>query len=180
MKILITGPQGSGKTTQSQRVSEKLGICMVKMGDILRDRAKVDDEIGRKLTEDMNKGLLADNNISSGLMAQELKKPKCANGYIIDGYPRSLGQLQLFDPQYDVVICLDVSVNTSIDRLIHRGRADDKPEAIKQRLELYEEETKKTIDHYEKMGIVRRIDGEKPIDQVTEEILEALKEHEKH
>lgn len=178
MKILITGPQGSGKTTQAKFVSEKLGLCMVKMGDMIRDRAKQDDELGRKLTEDMNKGLLVDNRVSSEMMKEELQKPKCANGFVVDGYPRSLEQLELFDPGYDFVIYLDTTVETSIDRLLHRGRADDTPEAIKQRLELFENETQKTVSYYEKQGKVIRVNGEQTIEQVTDEILAALKEHE--
>jgi adenylate kinase len=177
MKILITGPQGSGKTTQAQAISERLGLCMVKMGDLLRERAKQNDALGQKLTEDMNKGLLADHRISSEMMRQELQKPKCANGFVVDGYPRSLGQLNLFDPGYDVVVYLNTTVETSIDRLLHRGRADDTPEAIKQRLELFEEETQKTVDFYEKQEKVIRVNGEQPIERVTDEILGALKEH---
>lgn len=178
MKILITGPQGSGKTTQAQRISEKLNLCMVKMGEMIRDRAKQNDELGRKLTEDMNKGLLVDNKVSSEMMREELQLPKCAQGFVVDGYPRSLEQLQLFDPGYDAVIYLNTTVETSIDRLLHRGRADDTPEAIKQRLELFEEETQKTVEFYENQGKVIRINGEQPIEQVTAEILAALKEHE--
>jgi adenylate kinase len=180
MKILITGPQGSGKTTQAQKISEELGLCMVKMGELLRERAKVDDEVGRSLKEDMQKGLLVNNQVSSDMMKEELARPKCANGFIVDGYPRSYDQLRLFDPAYDVVIYLDTTVETSIDRLIHRHREDDTPNAIKQRLALFEEETQKTVEHYEKLGKVRRVNGELPVEQVTAEILEALKEHDSH
>ena len=178
MKILITGPQGSGKTTQAQQISQKLSLCMIKLGELLRERGKVDDEMGRKLTEDLNKGLLVDHRIAAKIMSDEINKPKCANGFIVDGYPRSLEQLQLFDPGYDVVIYLDTTVETSIDRLIHRGRPDDTPEAIKQRLELFEEETQKTVEFYERQGKVIRVNGEQSIEQVTDEILAALKEHE--
>jgi adenylate kinase len=178
MKILITGPQGSGKTTQAGEISKRLDLCMVKMGELLRERAKVPDELGKKLESDMNRGLLVDNVISSAIMKEELSHPRCAKGFVVDGYPRSIEQIRLFDPGYDIVIYLNTTVQTSLDRLIHRGRADDTPSAIKQRLETFEEETQKTVSYYEQMGKVIRINGERSINEVTEDILAALKEHE--
>lgn len=177
---MITGPQGSGKTTQVKILSEKLGLCMVKLGDLLREKAKHQDAIGQRIDADISQGKLTDNKIVAETLKNELSHPKCASGFIVDGYPRSVAQLEEFDPKYNLVIYLDLNLEEAKKRLLNRGREDDTPEAIKKRFEWFEKETEKVVDYYQKLGILIKIDGEKSIEKVTEDILSALKEHGQH
>src|SRR5258708_6154345 len=178
MRILLTGPQGSGKTTQAHILAEKLGLCVVRMGDILRERALVDDEMGRHLKARMDKGLLADNTLVANLLQEELSHPKCASGFVLDGFPRSSEQLETFDPKPEVVFYLILSDGEMEDRLLGRQRADDIPEAIQNRLKWFHEETEKVIEHYEREGKVVRIDASQPLEKVSEDILARLKDYE--
>lgn len=177
---MITGPQGSGKTTQVNNIADKLGLCRVKVGELLRQLAQIDDKLGQKIHADIKEGRLTDNRIVAQVLTQELSLPKCANGYVVDGYPRSIEQLKEFDPGYDLVIYLDISLEEANKRLLNRGREDDTPEAIKRRFEWFEKETEKLVDYYHSQGNLIRVDGNQPIEKVSEEIVAALKQYGQH
>lgn len=174
MRLLLTGFQGSGKTTQAKIISEKLGLCLIKLGELLRQRATADDDTGRLLRQALEEGVLVQNSVAAALLKTELSSPKCARGVVVDGYPRSLTQLTEFDPDYDKVVCLDISEEEAVSRLLQRGREDDTREAIENRLTWYKEDTQKTISYFEGQGILIHIDGQQPVDKVTEEILEKI------
>ncbi len=174
MKLMITGPQGSGKTTQARILSQRLQICLVKTGDLVRAKAKEDSEEGRKLQATLASGELSDDSIVSSLLQAEIEHEKCKDGFVVDGYPRRLSQLEAYDPDYDFVVYLNVSDEVAIERMEARGREDDTPELIKERLKWFHEDTNQVIDYYQKLGKLIRVDGEQEIEEVTEEIMRRL------
>ncbi|MDO8638623.1 MAG: nucleoside monophosphate kinase [Candidatus Daviesbacteria bacterium] len=176
MRVLISGPAGSGKTTQAKNLAKNLNICFFGAGEIFRKKSLEDSEIGKSLKKDLAEGNLVDNKIASQLLKEEIEQSNCSNGFVIDGYPRDIEQLQYFDPNFDKVIVLEVSKETLIKRLLKRGRFDDTKEAIEERLRIYEEETKAVLDYYQTLGIIVKIDGEKNMEEISEEIEKKLNE----
>ncbi len=176
MKVMITGPQGSGKTTQAKLVAGKLGLCLVKTGDLVRAKALEDDEIGRSLKASLDSGDLSDDAVVASLVKPEIESDRCRMGFVVDGFPRRLSQLQYFDPQFDKVFYLDVADATAKTRMLRRGREDDTPELIEERLKVFHQLTDPVIAYYRNLGKLVKVNGEQPIEKVTEEILSHLKD----
>ncbi len=168
------GPQGSGKTTLARIIAEKLGMCVVKTGDLVREKAKEDSETGRSLRYSLETGDLSDDRVVANLLKADLNHPKCQNGVVIDGYPRRLSQLNVFDPEFDQVFYLDVSDQVAIERMLKRGREDDTPKIIKERLRIFHQETQDVLDYYQKQGILIKVEGSQGIEKVSGAILAAL------
>ena len=170
MKIFLIGPQGSGKSTQAALLAEFLDLPKISTGDIFREFAEEDSEEGRQIRETMNQGKLIDDTETAKIVERRLQKEDVKNGFILDGYPRSLAQKQLFDPSVDKVIHLQVPDGEVIKRLMVRGREDDSLEAIKTRLNLYHEQTKPLLDYYKDQGILIEVDGVGSIEKIRDEI----------
>ncbi len=175
MRILIAGPQGSGKTTQAKKLSEKLGYLFIATGDILREEAKHDTSEGRALKETMRQGGIANDEITAKLVASKIKDSN-GNGLIMDGFPRRLSQLEYFDPGFDRVVYLEVPDEEVTGRLLSRGRADDKPEIISERLKLYHMLTEPVLDYYQRQGKLLRIDAKQDPDDSDEQSIEKVAE----
>lgn len=173
-KILLIGPQGSGKSTQAKLLSEFRSVPVISTGEIFRKLAEEDSSEGRRIKEILDEGRLVDDGVTAEIVKSRLEKPDCQGGFVLDGYPRSFEQIRLFDPKFDKVFYLKLSDESIMERLLKRGRVDDTPEAIKTRLNFYREQTQPLLDHYENVGILVEIDGEKSIDEVQSEIRSAL------
>lgn len=181
-KILILGPQGSGKGTQAERLAKKLGIPALSMGQLLRDEIAFGTELGKKVEGTMNAGLLVSDVDALAVLAERLKKPDAVNGYILDGYPRNAAQYDAFET-FDTptaVLVIDVPREESLMRLTKRAqaenRADDTAEVISKRLAIYENDTKPIIDRFAQKGLLRTINGLGTMDEVESAIQEALGE----
>lgn len=174
MKILLIGPQGSGKSTQAKLLAEYLKIPFISTGDIFRIMAEEGSELGQRVKNILNKGELMDDETASEIVRNQLSTPDLSRGFILDGYPRNLEQVQLFDPQFDRVIYLNVPEEELLKRLTARGREDDSPEAIKTRLDLYYVQTQPLLDYYKNQGILTEIDGIGSIEDVQQRIRDSL------
>ncbi|MEW1975191.1 adenylate kinase [Microbacterium profundi] len=184
-RLLIVGPQGSGKGTQGVRVSDAFGVPVVSTGDIFRANIKGGTELGAQVSEITARGDLVPDELTSEIVRDRLSEDDAANGFILDGYPRNAVQVGHLDEflgargvALDAVILLDVPREESIGRLQLRaheqGRADDTVEGIAHRLDIYEKETAPILDVYGERGIVDRIDGVGSLDEITERIFAAL------
>lgn len=172
MKILVTGPQGSGKTTQAKLLAEYLAVPLIGTGDVLRALSKKNTKLGKKIKEVLDKGKLVDDVIAAGIVEERLSKSDCQGGFVTDGYPRSLHQIELLDLKFDKVFYIDISDKEVLQRLIKREREDDTPEVIAQRLRIYHEMTEPILSYFKTLGILERIDGLGEIDDIQARIRE--------
>ncbi len=173
-RILLAGLPGSGKTTQAKRLAEELDLCVVSVGDALREMAKEDSELGEVVKEEMSKGDFVDDALAARVVRQKVNSDACVNGFVVDGYPRSLGQIKQYDPEFNQIIFLDIPEEVAEKRLLSRGRMDDDPEVVKHRIKVYEEHTKPIISYFEELGLVKVVDGEADVDTVYARIKEVL------
>ena len=184
-RLLIVGPQGSGKGTQGVRVGEAWGIPVVSTGDVFRANVAEGTELGLQVKSIIDAGSLVPDELTSAVVRDRLAQADAAEGFLLDGYPRNVAQvmhldefLEGRDEQLDAVIALVVPREESLSRLTARasgqGRADDTEEAIATRLEIYERETAPILDVYRTRGIVDEIDGVGALDDITARIFAAL------
>ncbi|MFI8632530.1 adenylate kinase [Microbacterium sp. NPDC077663] len=184
-RLLIIGPQGSGKGTQGARIADLLGIPTVSTGDVFRANVKDGTELGLKVKAIIDAGDLVPDELTSEIVRDRLSQEDAAHGFLLDGYPRNLAQVGHLDAFLDgrgepltAVIELSVPRDESIARLSRRaaeqGRADDNEESIAKRLSIYESETAPILDVYRERGIVDEIDGVGSLDEITARITAAL------
>lgn len=174
MKILLIGPQGSGKSTQADLLAHYLKVPKITIGDIFRKIAEEDSELGKKVRDILNQGHLVDDQITSEIVKERLSHSDYKEGFIVDGYPRTLEQARLFDPNFDKVFYLKLKEEAVMERLLKRGREDDTEELINKRLELYCEQTQPLLDDYKNKGILVEIDGTGSVEKVQEDIRKHL------
>lgn len=184
-RLLIVGPQGSGKGTQGVRIAETFGIPAVSTGDVFRANVAEKTPLGLKVSAIIESGELVPDALTSEIVRDRLAQEDAAGGFLLDGYPRNLGQVSDLDaflePRGEAltgVIELSVPRDESIARLTLRaqeqGRADDNEASIAKRLSIYENETAPILDVYRARGIVDEIDGIGSLDDITARILRAL------
>ena len=184
-RLLIVGPQGSGKGTQGVVIAESFGIPVVSTGDVFRANVSQGTPLGQQVKAIIEAGDLVPDALTSEIVRDRLSQPDAAGGFLLDGYPRNLGQVGDLDAfladrgeQLDAVIELQVPRAESIDRLTRRafeqGRTDDTEEVIANRLAIYERETAPILDVYRERGILDAIDGVGSLDEITARIIAAL------
>lgn len=174
MRILLIGPQGSGKSTQADLLAQHLNLPKISTGDIFRKLRDEDSAEGKRIKQILDSGKLVDDQTTSQIVRYRMSQEDCKDGLVMDGYPRNMEQLGLFDPQFGRVIYLNVPEQEVIKRLIERGRSDDTPESIKIRLELYYRQTQPLLDYYKNQGILTEIDGVSDIDSIQQRIRGAV------
>ncbi|WEK13587.1 MAG: adenylate kinase [Candidatus Microbacterium phytovorans] len=184
-RLLIIGPQGSGKGTQGVRIAEALGVPAVSTGDVFRANVKDGTELGQQVKAIIDAGDLVPDELTTAIVRDRLSQQDAADGFLLDGYPRNLGQVGDLDAFLDgrgepltAVIELSVPREESVQRLSLRateqGRADDNEESIAKRLSIYESETAPILEVYRGRGIVDEIDGVGSLDEITGRIMAAL------
>jgi len=171
MKILVMGPQGSGKSTQAKLLAEKFGYPHIEMGELLRSAAADKSEGAGKIRDCLEKGELLPLEDTAMILKNRLSKPDCQNGFILDGYPRNIEQVKYFLPNFDKVFYLDLSDEEALKRLLKRSRDDDTPELIKRRLEIFHQETKPIRAYFQKLGILKVVDGTPAIEEIFQDLL---------
>jgi adenylate kinase len=159
-------------------LKEELNIPYLSTGHIFREMSKEKTSLGRYIKEIMNAGFLIPDDKTVEIVSEYLKKPEYKKGYILDGFPRTLDQVKMFENGVDKVIYLKVSDREALWRLSYRDgddRQDETLAAIRKRIELFNTLTKPVLDYYQKKGILVEIDGEKSIEDIRKEILEKIK-----
>lgn len=184
VRLLIVGPQGSGKGTQGIRIAEAFGIPAISTGDLFRANIRESTDLGLQVQAIIEAGHLVSDGLTTAVVRDRLSQDDAQSGFLLDGYPRNLVQvadLDRFlpgDHLLDAVIELVVPREESIARLARRaheqGRVDDTAEAISNRLAIYESETAPILEVYGVRGIVDRIDGVGTLEQVTDRVVAAL------
>lgn len=167
MKILVIGPVGSGKSTQGKFIASSFKLAFVSAGELLRQKAQEQSEDGKVAKEAIEKGQLVEGSLMGRLVKEQAQQNE---GFVLDGYPRRLDQLQYFDPRFDKVFYLHVPDEAVIKRMLKRGRADDTEEVIKERLKIYHQQTEPVLEYYQKQGKLIKIDGSKSIEEVSKDI----------
>ena len=191
MRIILLGPPGAGKGTQAVRLVERLEIPQLSTGDMLRAAAAAGTPIGMKAKAIMDAGQLVSDDLVVGIVAERIEEPDARPGFILDGFPRTVAQAEAFDAmlaskglKLDAVVEIKVDEQALVDRIVRRAqesqargepvRKDDNPEVFKTRLEAYKAQTAPLSAYYESKGMLRTVDGMRPIDEVTEELKRVL------
>ena len=179
------GPPGAGKGTQAKYVAEHFGIPAISTGDIFRANVTQGTELGVEAKKYMDAGEYVPDEITNQMVRNRIDEPDAEPGFLLDGYPRTLAQVEELDAmiantghRLDAVVVLTVDSEEVVQRLLQRaekeGRADDTEEVIRRRQEIYLEETEPLIKVYKARGIVHEIDGMGEVEDVTKRIFEAL------
>ena len=206
MNLILLGAPGAGKGTQAVRIAAEKGIPHISTGDIFRKNIKEGTPLGLKAKSYIDRGQLVPDEVVVGIVEQRINEPDCKNGFLLDGFPRTIAQAEALDRLTDIdyVINLDVDLEKLVDRITGRRvcekcgesyhvstkkddncekcdgiliqRADDTEETVKSRLNVYKNETAPLIEFYKKQGVLVNVDGMQTIDEVYQAILEALKD----
>jgi adenylate kinase len=185
MRLILMGPPGAGKGTQAKYVAEHFGIPAISTGDIFRANVSQGTELGVQAKRFMDAGEYVPDELTNLMVRNRIDEPDAEPGFLLDGYPRTLAQVEELDgmiahtgPRLDAVVVLTVDAEELVQRLLQRaqtdGRADDTEEVIRRRQEIYQEETQPLIAVYRQRGLVQEIDGMGDVDAVTKRIFEAL------
>jgi adenylate kinase len=177
MRIVFIGPPGAGKGTQAERLIETYKLAHLSTGDMLRAARDAGTEVGNRANQYMSKGQLVPDNIIIDIISERLEEPDCQGGYLLDGFPRTIAQAEALDgllhkrgTPLDVVLELRVPEEELFKRLAGRGRADDKPEVIRQRLVAYREQTEPLLEYYGKAELLKYVDGLGSVEEIFERI----------
>ncbi len=179
MRLLFIGPPGAGKGTQAERVAERLGIAHISTGDMFRAQVAAGTELGKRVEAIMKAGDYVPDEVTVAMLAERIAEPDAARGFILDGFPRTIGQVEALDSLLgsdglDKVVVFDVPEDELVRRLLARGRADDTEDTVRNRLAVYREQTEPLIDLYSRRGIVVHVDGVGDIDEITDRVLAAV------
>jgi adenylate kinase len=181
------GPPGAGKGTQAKFIAEHFGIPAISTGDIFRANVSAGTPLGVEAKRYMDAGEYVPDEVTNRMVRNRIDEPDAAKGFLLDGYPRTVAQVEELDGmikytghQLDAVLCLVVDKDEVVSRLLQRaqieGRADDTEDVIRRRQEVYLEQTAPLIEVYKSRGILVEVDGLGEVDEVTKRIFDALDE----
>ena len=185
MNLLVLGPQGAGKGTQAKRIASEYGISHVSTGDMFRAAQAEGTEFGKQVGEIMAAGRLVPDELTIAMIEARLSQPDAQAGFVLDGFPRNLAQAEALDAMLggigrglDAILFFDVPDDVGRQRALERakleGRADDTPEVIAKRLEIYHAETEPVVEHYRTTGKLIPLHAGRTIDEVWAEISDSL------
>jgi adenylate kinase len=185
--IVLVGPPGAGKGTQAKLLQEALGLPHISTGDLFRFNLKNKTELGNLAQTYMDRGELVPDQVTVAMVEDRLSMDDCADGAILDGFPRTLAQAVALDDllaklggQIDIVPSIEVPQDLLVERLLNRalleGRADDNEETIRTRMQVYEDQTKPLLDYYGQKGLVVSVSGQQTIEDVQKDLIKVIEE----
>ena len=185
LNVILFGPPGSGKGTQSEKVIEKYGLVHISTGDLLREEVAAQTDLGKQAKVIMDKGELVSDTIVIGMIRNKLEEHQDSPGFIFDGFPRTVDQarelrkaLSDYDERVGVMISLEVAREELVKRLLNRGketgRSDDNLETINNRIDVYDRQTMPVTYYYDKMHKHAAVNGTGSVDKIFERIVEAI------
>lgn len=187
MNIILLGPPGAGKGTQAQMLDRDFGLKQISTGDMLRAEMAAGTPLGLNVRSIVESGQFVPDPVMIALIENRTLQPDCAGGFILDGFPRTESQAEALDAmlaargsRIDAVLLLEVDVEQIVARLAERRapdgsrRADDEPETVRRRIQVYRDQTAPILPYYENAGRLRRIDGMQSVSAVHEAIVSAL------
>ncbi|MET4591607.1 adenylate kinase [Arthrobacter sp. 754] len=186
-RMLIIGPPGSGKGTQAERISERLGVVAISTGDIFRANVKGGTPLGLEARKYMDNGDFVPDSVTNEMVRNRLSQDDAKNGFLLDGYPRTIAQVDYLDgilaaadQELGVVLQLTADDEELVSRLLGRaretGRSDDNESVIRHRLDLYHQQTEAVVARYARRGILAQVDGIGGMDEVTDRVLGSISE----
>jgi adenylate kinase len=179
LNLVFFGPPGAGKGTQADRFAARHNIPKISTGDMLRKAIQDGTRVGVLVRDTLQRGALVGDDLIISIVAERLEHADAANGFVLDGFPRTIPQAAALDALLVdrgglSVIALVVHADEVIRRLAGRGREDDEAYVIKERLAVYASETEPVLEYYRRRHVVTILDGNRPLDEVTESIEQAL------
>lgn len=187
MRLIFMGPPGAGKGTQAQRVADEFGIPAISTGDIFRSNVSEGTELGQQAQRYMDAGEYVPDEVTNAMVRDRLDQDDARGGFLLDGYPRTLAQVEELDDmvaaggaKLDRVVVLTVDPEELVSRLVARarteGRADDTEEVIRRRQEVYTEQTAPLLEVYRDRGLLVEVVGMGEVDEVTARVLAVLRD----
>jgi len=180
-RLILLGPPNSGKGTQAGRIAERLGIPAISTGDMLRQAVAAGTELGRRVEEILASGELVDDATMAEVVRERLREGDTRPGFLLDGYPRTLPQAETLEAilgergeELDAAVLVEVPEEELLARALGRGRDDDTEEVLRERFRVYREKTAPLVGYYEERDLLRRVDGDRPVPEVTSRIFHAL------
>jgi adenylate kinase len=188
MRIVLMGAPGSGKGTQAALIVKELGLPHISTGDLLRAAVAAGTELGKQAKAVMDRGELVSDDIVLGLLEERLAEDDAAGGFILDGFPRNIAQAEALDAllerlgqPVDEALQIDIDEDQVVTRIAKRaaleGRSDDTEETVRNRLDVYAEQTAPVVDYYAQRGVLSRVLGDGSIEEVFERIRAVLQLH---
>ncbi|MFO0600409.1 MAG: adenylate kinase [Myxococcaceae bacterium] len=181
MNLVFFGPPGAGKGTQAQKLITDFSIPQISTGEILRAAVSKGTELGKQAGPLMAAGKLVPDALVIGIVEERLKEPDCKTGFLLDGFPRTIPQAEALDQvlkkmgkKIEHVVSLEVPDAVIHDRMKGRGRADDSPETVQKRLDVFREQTSPLKAHYGKAGLLRTINGVGSVDEIYAAIRKSI------
>ncbi len=181
-RIVFLGPPNSGKGTQAVTLAEALGIPAISTGDMLRAAVADGSDLGKRVEGVMAAGELVSDELMAEVVKDRLAKDDAKEGFLLDGYPRTLPQADtlqsILDGQavsLDVAVLIDAPEDVLVERALGRGRVDDQEDVVRERLRVYREKTAPLIGWFEERGLLRRVDGNQEIERVGKDVLAAVR-----
>ncbi|MGI8815757.1 MAG: adenylate kinase [Pseudonocardia sp.] len=180
VRVVLVGPPGAGKGTQAVRLAESLGVPHISTGDLFRANLKQRTELGLAAQRLMDAGELVSDEVTVGMVAKRLNEADAENGFILDGFPRTVAQADALadllargDHELDAVVALEVPEDVVMARMLSRGRSDDTEDVIRRRQQIYRAETYPLLEHYQHRLVT--VDAVGAVEEITERVLEALR-----
>jgi adenylate kinase len=181
MHLVFFGPPGAGKGTQAQKIVSDFGIPQISTGEILRAAVTKGTPLGKEAGPLMAAGKLVPDELVIGIVEERLKEADCAKGFLLDGFPRTIPQAEALAKALDKmgkkiehVVSLEVADSVIHERMKGRGRADDSPETVQKRLDVFRQQTSPLKAHYEKLGLLRTVDGVGELDEIAARIRKSI------